>query len=586
MAPLVGSLNSVRRLGRGRAWAVWVFLTGALWVTPLLALTPRDELLRLVPDDVGLCGVVQDLRGHAKALLGSSFVGHFRKSPLGQAILSSPDVRKLVEAEKFLQDNFKIDWAHLRDDILGDAVVLAYWPGTPQREQGMILVRARDPVRLASVVSRLPEVLKQSGKATPPEIRKHDGTAYWYWREGERSSFTYLKGPILVVTHQEELLWRVIDLDRKASRTDEPLLARQLQRLGVDKALAALWINPRFFEAEIEKAAPRAGAEPFARQTVLTYWKALEGIALSAALPQEGLELGLAFLVDEKRLPALARKMLAQPSRPSQLWRCFPDSAMLTVVSRVDTVGLTEMLQSFLNDPAQKTLRQLVARNLNPVFGRDVLREVLPFLGPDWGFCVVAPPPREDPGLLPHVVGALQVRPTNKPPPLDRTLMTALNAFAVMAVLAYNNVNSDQIVIRTEIQDQVEVRYFADGKCLPAGFQPAFAVKDGYLVLASNPAAVRLFRVPAPAGAAQGTAAELLLVRLSLRELGRYVQARHDVLAAYIAEKDGVSKEEAARRLDGVLAAFELFDRLEISQQATPDRLAWTLRLRTAEPLR
>ena len=34
---------------------------------------PRDELLRLVPDDVAFCLVVQDLRGHAEALSASPF---------------------------------------------------------------------------------------------------------------------------------------------------------------------------------------------------------------------------------------------------------------------------------------------------------------------------------------------------------------------------------------------------------------------------------------------------------------------------------------------------------------------------------
>ena len=36
--------------------------------------SPRDELLRLVPADVGFCLVLEDLRGHGKAFAESPFV--------------------------------------------------------------------------------------------------------------------------------------------------------------------------------------------------------------------------------------------------------------------------------------------------------------------------------------------------------------------------------------------------------------------------------------------------------------------------------------------------------------------------------
>jgi hypothetical protein len=580
----MAAMTPLHRLPHWRGRAAWTLLTAVLWAAPAAALTPRDELLRLVPDDVGLCGILQDFRDNARTLSASPFAEQFKQSPLGQAFLNSPDMQKLLGAEKFLQDNFQIDWAHLRDDILGDAVVLAYWPGLPDREQGMIMVRARSALQLARVVSRLPEVLKKSAKANPPETRRYQGVTYWFWQEGERSHFSYLKRNIFVVTHQEALLHRVIDRDRQAPAEEEPAIARQLRLLAVDKALATLWINPRYFEPEIEqKAAQPPGPAPFALPTALAYWKAVEGIALSASLDKDGLELGLALRMAESRLPPAARKVLAAERRPSELWRCFSDNAMLTVVGRVDPAGLVEVGNSFLNEPARKAFRELVERNLNPVFGRDVFQGVLPFLGPDWGFCVAAPPDAQT--LVPDVVAALRVRSDGKEPSVEASLRSALNTFAVLGVVTYNNLHPDQLLLQTTMQDKVEVKYLTNENCFPAGLQPAFAVKDGYLLLASSPEAIRRFRVP-PAAGGGAPGAEIPLVRFSARALAGYLKDRHAVLAGHIAAKDGVSKEEAGRRLDGLLAALALFDRLEVSQQVSPSRLAWTVRMRTAWPLK
>src|SRR5439155_3628606 len=97
----------------------------------------------------------------------------------------------------------------------------------------------------------------------------------------------YLRGPLLALTWQEGLLRRVIDLDRRPAG-GEPPVARELRLLGADRSLAALWVNPRAFQADLEaKAAASRGEEAAVLRTTLTYWKALDGIALSLALEKD-----------------------------------------------------------------------------------------------------------------------------------------------------------------------------------------------------------------------------------------------------------------------------------------------------------
>jgi hypothetical protein len=580
-------MASAVRLLKPVAWLVLGAVLGS--ATPVHALPPRDELLRLVPNDVGFCFVLQDLRAQAQAVLQSPFVDKVRESALAKVIGNAPEVRKLREVENYFRDQFGLDWVRLRDDILGDAVVLAYWPGPPgkpEREQGLVMIRTRDAQVLTGLVGTLLDVLKKTGASTSLEAHKHNGAEYSLWNDGKRTTFFYRHEAVLVLTHQEDLLRRVIDLDRQPQGKEEPLVIRQLHRLGLDKALAALWINPRAFEAEMEqKTAQPTSLESGVRKGLLTYWKALDGIALYAALHQVDLEMGLAFLVEEERLPLPARQLLARKAQVSELWRYFPDHALLTVAARIDSTGLAALGSTFLTEPARKSLREMVDRYAKASLGSgDVVRELLPCLGPDVGFCVLPPLMTDKQTWFPYLIGALRVQPGKQEPPLDRTLLTALNTLAIFVGVAYNSTHTDQIVLMSVMQEKIEVKFLTNDHLFPRGVQPAFAFKEGYLVVASAPAAIQLFRPSASPGPEAG--AEVPWLRLSVNEVCRYLQGRHEIVAAHIAEKDGVSREEANRRLDSVVAILALFDRLEINQKSAPGQATLLLRMRTNPPLR
>src|SRR5262245_22380398 len=85
---------------------------------PAAAQAPVDEVLRLVPDDMSLCVVVQDLRGHAE---------RFAKSPWAKLLddILPADAKNLFKPEEFTK-HLGISWRELRDEIVGDAVVFAF----------------------------------------------------------------------------------------------------------------------------------------------------------------------------------------------------------------------------------------------------------------------------------------------------------------------------------------------------------------------------------------------------------------------------------------------------------------------------
>ena len=249
----------------------------------LAADSPRDELLRFVPDDVGFCFVLQDLRVHAAELADSPFVEQLRKSPLGAALQKSKELGQLDQIDARLRLSFGAGFDQLRDDLLGDAVVFAYRPGPPDKpdqEQGLILVRARTADVLSALVDKVNQVQKKDGTLTDLQPCAYNGTTYFRRVESHQTNFYLIRGPVLLFTGQEKMLHRAIDVDRTAASDAEPPLARRLREVGADRAVLALWVNPRAFDAHLEAQAAKAvGANAALQKKVLTYWKAVDGLA-------------------------------------------------------------------------------------------------------------------------------------------------------------------------------------------------------------------------------------------------------------------------------------------------------------------
>jgi hypothetical protein len=577
-------LSSLPRIGPRRHWPL--ALSAALFFAgPALALTPREEVLRLVPEDAGFCLLVQGLRHQAQAFHESPFYEQFRTSTFGSDLLQSPGAVKLSQLEQHLQKHLGLTWPRIRDELIGDAVALAYRAtssGGKDGDQGLILVRARDARLLADVVTRLNELQLGSGEVKAVEARKHHDAEYFCRVEAKRNLFYYLRGPLLAFTSQEDLLRDVIDRDRQ-SEGKEIVLVRQLQRLGADAALATLWVNPRAFDRELErKAATAKGAEVLVLRRIEEYWKAIDGLALSATVNPGGPEIALTFLAREGAMPAAVRRFFDADAKPSDLWERFPDRALVAVAGRLDALELTGFLGDFLPAEARRAARDTVNREFGAALGLDIVQDVLPNLGPDWGVCITAPA-ASDRSPLPALVAAIRVRPGSTVRPVDRALLDGLHSLAVLVVLGYNNSHTDAIRLETVRQDQVEVQFLKNGKGFPPGWQPAFALKAGYLLLATSPEAIRAFRATPNPSAAAGP--DLPLLRVSIREFRAYLNSHLDFLAARVAEDHGISPDAAAKKLRGLLSLCECFERVELARRAGPGKVALVLRARTEKPM-
>jgi hypothetical protein len=568
----------------------WLMVGLLVLAAPLRAAAPRDELLRLVPDSIGFCLIAQDIRGHAAALRESPFVEQLRRSPLAARLRASADLKKLDKIEADLKAKLGLDLEQLRDDILGDGLVFAYRPGPPgkpEQEQGLILLRARNARVLADLIERLNRVQKEEGELKELEERRHNDTVYHRRNERDKPpTFYYVHGPILALSGQEDMLRQAIDCDRLHATDAAPYVASRLRELGAERALFAVWINPRAFDAEVESKVAGAPAERVATlKQFAAYWKALESVVLSLTPAERDIRLSLGMRARVAEMPPAARLLFRAAASPSEVWRRFPETALLAVAGRLNGAALFDVLEGFLTPQGRQSLHADLNRQLGAFLGGDLRKEVLPALGPDWGLCMTAPA-AGDKGWMPQTIFALRVAPTKDTAPLERTLLSSLDFAARLVILGHNRNHPDQpLTLKTTEVDKQEVRYLSSQGSLPEGVQPACTVGTGYLVLSSSLQRLRRFlqTPPAPVSAAD---APTPLVRVSLKDWRAYLKDHHEAITQFLARKNRLSPEAAGQQLDSLLANLQFVDRLELNQRSGQGQVIFTLAVQTAQALR
>jgi hypothetical protein len=118
---------------------------------------------------------------------------------------------------------------------------------------------------------------------------------------------------------------------------------------------------------------------------------------------------------------------------------------------------------------------------------------------------------------------------------------------------------------------------------LPAGVQPAYGLLDGYLVLASSLEGMNRFVQTAPAPAAD---APVPLLRISFKDWRSYLTSHREAVVQFFVEHDKLSRDEAGRQLDGLLAVLQFVERAELNQRSAPGQVIFTLSVRTAQALK
>ncbi len=240
----------------------------------------------------------------------------------------------------------------------------------------------------------------------------------------------------------------------------------------------------------------------------------MEGVALTVTLTAD-VEMGLTVRANPDAVPAAVRRFFDEAAVRSDVWGRFPDSALVALGVRTDASALLGLVGAFQTKESFEALKDNLNRGLGAALGGRVATEALPYIGPDWGLCVTAPP-RDAKQWAPESVFAIRVAAGDKDAPVDRALVDALRSWAVLAATAHNLKKKDFLSLKTVKQNKKEVHYLASLRGQAAGLQPAFGLSGGYLILASSPEAFRRFAAATPATPSAG---EVPLLRLSLKDV-------------------------------------------------------------------
>lgn len=550
---------------------------------PAAGSSAEQDILRAVPDDVGFCLIVRDLRRHASELAASPFVKRLRTSTLAVSLLNSSEAKQLLANVRQFEQFLGTDLDRIRDEILGDQLALAYRPGPPNQaaqEQALLLVRARDVQLLAALIERINKAQQESGELKELRSREHQGKRYVQRIEKQSESYYFVDGTLFLFANREPILQQALD---RLQETAPSNIARRLKELGADRQLATLWINPRAFDAEMAANLAQS-TEKLAvfLRTFSQYWKAIDGIAFCLDTA-DALTFELAIQTRVDQLPAAARRFFAAAAVPSTLWSRFPDHAMLALAVRADLSALLSLLGEFATPADRQAVQAYLERTLGVPAGKDFVREVLPGVGPDLGLCIAAPPTGE-PEWFPQAFFAIAVRPAdNQAPSIEQAVLAAVDFYAQLAVVAQNRPSAEALILKTAPYDKTRVKYLTGDPRFPPGLQPAYGVRRGFLLFASSPDVIRRFGEDDRPGT-QGE--QVPLLRLSLKACSRYLADRRNSLVDYVSAQNATSREEVNAKLQGIITFLELFDQVEIKHHSTAGQLRFFMRLQLADSLR
>lgn len=562
-------------------------LTAALLVAlaPASALAqsappPRDELLRLVPPDTAICLVVQGVRERSKAVAASPLAAWVQQK-YGSAIGSAPEIDKLKGVETLFTSFLGVSLTDLRDDVFGDAVVMTYQPGPvgkPDAEQGCVMLKARDPAKLATLIDKLNAVQKAGNELTGVAERTHQNQKYFQRVRGEgKGEFYLLKDDLFVFAAQEASIRAVIDQAVKPATAAGPV-ADSARRLGVQGSFLFCWFNPRKLDAEVQAhvAAAASAKEKAARQQFTQLWSALDDIAIYLDADKD-LELGFAAAYRADAMPAEFKTVLGSRLKASALWRVIPDDALLAVAGRTTGPQLLDGLLALTAADERAAARQEVEKAIGAVAGKAEAPKMLRAVGPDWGVWVTRP---RSPGWFPDVTAAVRVEGESADVP-DSVLKT-LAFYLQFARVSYNRDHDDQIEARTERSDRAgDVTAFANPTLFPPGLTPAYGLADGYLVLGSSPEVVKAFRKPGDAPAADGA----VFLRVSGAALQGYLGDHGEVIAKWVADHQKRPAADVKKGIETIAEVLSALDRAEVRVRGDGKTIRGAVRLKFVKPL-
>jgi hypothetical protein len=384
---------------------VWLVASAVRGAEP----EPRaaDILLRLVPPDSGLVLTVEGLRDQAAAFLQSRLADDLWQLPAVRAWLASEKYQQFERSRERIEAVLGANLTKVRDEILGDAVVLALRlppdaPADNSQARGILLCRVRDLALLNRLIDAINTSQRKNGELAGIVDRQRNGTTY-HIREFppavKRPSECYVIYPdgTFAFSNSEALIQSVIDRkdglwvagNRPAAGVAIepglgalPKLKSVVARLP-QKAVVRLFADPRHFE-RLLAATTRPEKPTDARFLALIerYLSAVEYAGAALTWSEKAVVIHTVETINPSLLDPWMRRWISDPRRVNPDLLRVPATALAVASGHVDAQSLFEAISHIVPDEDQARLTNIETVLSGVLLGEDVRTKVLPRLGP------------------------------------------------------------------------------------------------------------------------------------------------------------------------------------------------------------
>lgn len=545
---------------------------------------PTDALLKLLPADADAVLAADDLRGRWADVVGSSLAKDVRALPAFGAWLESPSARDFIRARDQILGFLQTSHGEVRDEIFGDAAVLAILPPEgPSHSRGILALKARKPELLKRLVDQINIVQKQNGEIAAAVEAKRGDVPYFIRRFPDGSGQTpeaYVLFPdgVFAFSNSEAAVLDAIDRRSGAaagpSFVEAPGYAEASAALS-GRPLARAFLSPEFLRRALDEQP--STSDPTGRSIVQAIRGRLGDLArIAAALEVDGSKVQVrfvqAFKADSLRRSGAAafvrdRSPDGRAEGPGPRLLSLPETAVAAASFRIDAPAAYRSFIGLIPEQERPRAAKLEAIADALLLGRGLQSQVLPALGPRAVAYLEAPDPsaprlgnlpmpvvasieieEDDPAAAGSVGGTAEA--------LDNALRATLAALALdeKRVPATARVTTEAGVTSLDVPYPFAFAIDRRGRRLTLGTSAASIAR--YLQAEARTGAGERFRAIRASGFPDCHA----FAAADLAALGKLAAEHKGRLAAAAARRDGRKPEDVARDLDQLLSVARLFD--------------------------
>jgi hypothetical protein len=537
---------------------------------PAFAAGPADGLFRLVPPDAAATLAVEDLRSRTREFFDSPVAQGFRRLPAFQAWIASGRFARFQAAARKLERALGENVATIRDELLGDAVVLALRVpanGRAEEASGLLLARASNRPLLDRLIRGINDAERRTGELTSLTVLTHSGVSYWERAFRPASGkpteyYSVLSNDIFAWSNSRDLIEGVI----RRSSGSEPSLAdtakfQQLRNRLPAQALASLFVAPRFLTQVVAASARRE--KPVgdrAGELIGRYLGAMEYLGVSLRW-RDGIVLETEEILDPGKLDPWVRQWAARQGEISPALRRAPEGALAMASVHVDWSAILDAVRSLVPEPHEPRVDNMLVALDGILLGRDFGSEIVPHLGPGaLAYLEAADGERNDNGPPGATLSKVLLIGHDNAPGLTAAVENALRTYLAVYALGPQDARKQ---LRFEQRD-VGGRYVT---ALAPATPLAFATEGDRIIVASSAAAVARAIMQA-ANPTEGPLEQLRAARfpragsfacINVLRLHDYIVETRAAIAARLAAGNKHSLEDARRDLDEAIALLALF---------------------------